>query len=66
MVNLENQGVMTEFDAVHGISTSELRSLFFKDKSSFFFMPKISLIFSDNNSKWLSYVFLFFSYLFLT
>lgn len=24
MVNLENQGVMTEFDAVHGISTSEL------------------------------------------
>ena len=22
MVNLENQGVMTEFDAVHGISTS--------------------------------------------
>ena len=40
MVNLENQGVMTEFDAVHGISTSELNSLFFKDKSSFF-MPKI-------------------------
>lgn len=53
MVNLENQGVMTEYDAVHGISTSELRSLFFKDKSSFF-MPKIFLIFSDNNSKWLS------------
>lgn len=24
MVNLENQGMMTEFDAVHGISTSEL------------------------------------------
>ena len=24
MVNLENQGVMTEYDAVHGISTSEL------------------------------------------
>lgn len=48
MVNLENQGMMTEFDAVHGISTSEL-----KDKSSFF-MPKIFLIFSDNNSKWLS------------
>ena len=23
MVNLENQGMMTEFDAVHGISTSE-------------------------------------------
>lgn len=41
MVNLENQGVMTEFDAVHGISTSELNSLFFKDKSSFFFIPKI-------------------------
>lgn len=37
MVNLENQGVMTEFDAVHGISTSELIYLFFKDKSSFFY-----------------------------
>lgn len=37
MVNLENQGMMTEFDVVHGISTSELRSLFFKDKSSFFY-----------------------------
>lgn len=53
MVNLENQGVMTEFDAVHGISTSELRSLFLKIKVRFF-MPKIFLIFSDNNSKWLS------------
>lgn len=29
MVNLENQGMMTELDAVHGISTSELKSLFF-------------------------------------
>lgn len=37
MVNLENQGMMTEFDAVHGISTSELRSLIFKDKSSYFY-----------------------------
>lgn len=37
MVNLENQGVMTEYDAVHGISTSELSYLFFKDKSSFFY-----------------------------
>lgn len=53
MVNLENQGVMTEFDAVHGISTSELNSLFLKIKVRFF-MPKISLIFSDNNSNWLS------------
>lgn len=40
MVNLENQGMMTEFDAVHGISTSEFRSLFFKDKSSFFLCLK--------------------------
>ena len=39
--------------SILGISTSELRSLFFKDKSSFF-MHKIFLIFSDNNSKWLS------------
>lgn len=54
MVNLENQGMMTEFDAVHGISTSELNSLFFKDKSSFFLYLKLFLIFSDNNSKWLS------------
>ena len=39
--------------SILGISTSELKSLFFKDKSSVF-MPKIFLIFSDNNSKWLS------------